>query len=147
LEIVIYRESHLVIEEWHNILIKIHAGFGFHGSFPVGPFVGGFGSEHHEHLFNAGLTLFLFGIHEEVFAEVNRMHGTYEGWINYFYGGTNQILSLGYRPIFVIYSNGFSTMYFVSPRAWPLHQRLLKEKGFEAENSKALASITESPQR
>ncbi len=94
-----------------------------------------------------GIDLNLSSTREKVIAEVNRMHGTYEGWINYFYGGTNQILSLGYRPIFVIYSNGFSTMYFVSPRAWPLHQRLLKEKGFEAENSKALASITESPQR
>ncbi len=74
---------------------------------------------------------------EEVTHDINRLRLTFESMNKIFFGGPENLLTLGYRPVVVVFGNRFSAMYYVSPAAWPSHFAKLIEKGFEQRDNPA----------
>lgn len=76
---------------------------------------------------------------EALTRDMLRIERTYQEWSRFYFGGSTNLISLGYHPVLVVYPNRFFAMYYVSPLIWEEHLRKLKDQGFY-ENPESIAS-------
>lgn len=68
---------------------------------------------------------------QRIFEILARWEIKFRGLLKPLYGGLENLLKLGYRPVIVTYENQFCAMYFVSSEAIANHIALMKRAGLE----------------